>query len=139
MVKVCRSCSVVFDGHKWIYSEGQHSKLEKSAEKVLCPGCERVEKRRVDGIVYLRGTFLNAHREEIFNLIENMAEKARERNVAARIFGIVQDKEGFMVETTEHALAERLGKELNKAFSGELDIQWLKKAEFVRVVWRRDI
>ncbi|MDP3013331.1 MAG: BCAM0308 family protein, partial [Candidatus Subteraquimicrobiales bacterium] len=133
MEKICRNCLFIFDGHKWLFDEAQHSKLAKKSTETLCPGCKRIEKRRIDGVVYLKGTFLGAHRKEVFNLIENVAEKAKERNVAARIFEIVPSEGGFMVETTEHALAERIGKELKKAFSGNLEIHWLKKEEFVRV------
>lgn len=107
-------------------------------KKELCPGCERIEKRRVDGIVILQGDFLKRHREDAVNLIHNIAEKRRLKNIAARIFDLVETEGGITVETTDRHLAESIGKEFEKAFHGHLDIQWLKKEEFARVIWRRD-
>lgn len=139
-MKICSKCVAVFDGQKWVYDEEEYLRLKErgKAEVALCPGCDRLEKRRVDGVVHLRGGFLKKHREEALNLIRNVAEKKRRKNVAARIFELVEDGKGITVETTDHVLAERIGKEFEKAFSGKLDIKWLKKEEFVRVNWVRE-
>ncbi|MDI6891411.1 MAG: BCAM0308 family protein [Actinomycetota bacterium] len=139
-MKICSKCVAVFDGQKWIYDEEEYLRLKKrgKVEAALCPGCDRLEKRRVDGVVHLKGKFLKEHREEALNLIKNVAEKKRRKNVAARIFELMEDDEGITVETTDHVLAERIGKEFEKAFSGKLEITWLKKEEFVRVNWVRE-
>lgn len=138
--KICSKCMAVYDGHKWFYDEGEHAKLTrtKSAELTLCPGHQRIEKRRIDGVVTLKGNFLKQHYNEAINLINNIADKQLHRNVAARIYNIHQNGEGITVETTDTSLAERIGKEIEKAFDGELTIQWLQDAEFVRVNWERD-
>jgi NMD protein affecting ribosome stability and mRNA decay len=130
----------VFDGLKWIYDEGEHSKLmrTKKAEVTLCPGHQRLEKRRVDGVVTLKGEFLESHYDEAINLINNIAEKQQQRNVAALVYNMHKNGDGIMVETTDTSLAERIGKEFEKAFNGNLAIQWLDDAEFVRVNWSRD-
>lgn len=137
----CPKCFALFDGHKWFYDLPQLERLKKKKAvlaKLTCPGCERIEKKRVDGIVILQGDFLQRHRGEAINLIKNIAEKRRSKNIAARIFDFNETAEGITVETTDRHLAESIGKECEKAFHGHLDIQWLKKEEFVRVVWRRD-
>jgi hypothetical protein len=138
--KICSKCMAVFDGLKWTYDENEHGKLmrTKKAEVTLCPGHQRLEKRRVDGVVSLKGEFLQKHYDEAINLINNIAEKQQQRNVAALMHGIEQNGGGITVETTDTSLAERIGKEFEKAFHGELAIQWLEDAEFVRVNWQRD-
>ncbi|MDI6816601.1 MAG: BCAM0308 family protein [Actinomycetota bacterium] len=138
--KICTKCMAVFDGQKWFYDEGKHSRLTRMrrAEETLCPGHERIEKRRIDGVVSLKGVFLKDHFDEAMNLIENIADKQVHRNVAARVYNVHQNGEGITVETTETSLAERIGKEFEKAFSGDLTIQWLRDSEFVRVSWQRD-
>ncbi len=72
------------------------------------------------------------------NLIHNEADKRRHKNVAARVVTVEDDADGLVVQTTEHSLAERIGKEFERAFSGVLNIQWLPKEEFVRVTWTRE-
>ena len=139
-IKICSKCMAVYDGHKWFYDEGEHARLARAgrADTTLCPGHERIEKRRVDGVVTLKGNFLQNHYDEAVNLIKNIADKQLHRNVAARVYDIKQNGEGITVETTETSLAERIGKEFEKAFRGDLAIQWLQDAEFVRVSWQRD-
>lgn len=138
--KICSQCMAVFDGLKWIYDEGEHSKLmrTKKAEVTLCPGHQRLEKRRVDGVVTLKGEFLVSHYDEAINLINNIADKQQQRNVAALVYNMHKNGDGITVETTDTSLAERIGKEFEKAFNGNLAIQWLDDAEFVRVNWSRD-
>jgi len=130
----------VFDGHKWGYDKGLYEKIIKKEDvkSGLCPGCERVEKKMVDGVVLIKGDFLKDHKDEALNLIHNIAEKKRKKNVAARVFKMRETSEGFSIETTDQALAELIGKEFERAFSGKLDIQWLEGESFVRVNWERD-
>ncbi len=92
----------------------------------------------VEGIVSLKGKFLGKHRTEALNLIHHVAEKKRAKNVVARILSLKEDKDEIMVETTERTLAEKIGKEFEKAFSGHLEIHWLKKENFARVIWHRN-
>jgi hypothetical protein len=130
----------VNDGQKWFYDEGEHEKLRRAnaAEMVLCPGHERIEKRRIDGVVNLRGQFLKSHQEEALNLINNIADQQLHRNVAARVFNISRKDSDITVETTDKHLAEKIGKAFEQAFQGNLAIQWLPEADFVRVNWQRD-
>ncbi|MHB0976406.1 MAG: BCAM0308 family protein [Candidatus Aquicultorales bacterium] len=136
--KICGRCDAVYDGHKWVEDHRLHESVLKQAELTLCPGDERLEKHRVDGVVKLTGGFLRTHRDEAVNLIHNVSEKHAHRNVASRIVEVKEDDGGITVETTEVTLAERIGKEFEKAFSGDLTINWLRDAAFVRVNWHRD-
>jgi len=138
--KICSRCMAVYDGHKWLYDEGEHARLMRTrkAEATLCPGHERIEKRRIDGVVTLKGNFLKSHYDEAINLINNIANKQLHRNVAARVYNMEQNGNGLTVETTDKSLAERIGREFERAFNGDLLIQWLQGADFVRVSWQRD-
>jgi NMD protein affecting ribosome stability and mRNA decay len=139
-MRICPSCYAVCTGHRWEFDEAIREKAMKSNgwEKHLCPGCERVARGQVDGVVYLRGDFLNAHREEAKNLIRSVAQKKLQKNIAARIYHIEEKKDEIVIETTDRVLAERLGKEFEKAYSGHLDIQWQYHSDFARVYWTRD-
>ncbi len=140
MVKICSRCDAVFDGHKWFYDEEEHSRLAQSGQATftLCPGDERIEKRRIDGVVSLKSPVLLEHRQDAMNLIANIADRQKHRNVAARIFALKEEGEEIEIQTTDLDLAERIGKEFAKAFSGDLEIKWSKDSDFVRVKWQRE-
>lgn len=104
----------------------------------MCPGCLRLERGIVEGVVHLEGGFLWHHDQEVRNLIKRVADNRRRRNVAARIASLEEGTEGWTIQTTDHSLAERMGKELERAFSGELHMSWQRKDQFVRVNWKRD-
>jgi len=131
----------VYDGHRWIPepdAELKRDLAKKSHEMRLCPGDVRLQKRQVEGIVTLKGSFMESHRDEIANLVNRVAREGRRRNVSARIFEVVEDDRGIVIETSDEHLAERMGKEVQKAFKGNLEIKWQEKDTFARVVWQRD-
>jgi NMD protein affecting ribosome stability and mRNA decay len=139
-MKICPSCYAVCVEEKWTFDESLREKEMRKHdwERSLCPGCDRVARGKVDGVVYLRGEFLARHKEEAKNLIRSVAEKKLKKNIAARIAHIEEKDDEIIIETTDQALAERLGKEFEKAYHGHLDIQWQEKSTFARVYWSRD-
>jgi hypothetical protein len=113
--------------------------LKKQPHEVrLCPGDLRLQKRQVEGIVTLKGSFMRLHLDDIKNLVQRVARDGRRRNVSARIFEVTEDDGVLVIETTDEHLAERMGKEVEKAFKGKLEIKWQEKDTFARVVWQRD-
>jgi NMD protein affecting ribosome stability and mRNA decay len=140
-MKVCPKCGAIWDGERWVPEPGdallrEFGKKQHCTE--LCPGDQRIEKRQVEGVVTLKGKFLASHKEEISNLVGRVARDARRRNVAARILQTVEEDDSLMLETTDEHLAEKMGKEVEKAFKGALQIKWQKKDTFARVIWERD-
>lgn len=139
-MNLCPKCKAIFDGEKWGYDlEVYDQWRKKGAKQALCPGCERIVRKRIDGVVDLQGDFLKKHKIEAMNLIKSVAEKKKKKNIAARIYKIGHSDAGIHVETTDRSLAERIGKEFEKAYAGSLDISWLKSEDFVRVNWQREI
>jgi hypothetical protein len=140
-MKVCPRCNAVYDGHKWVPEPDEELlKLMKSKNPrtELCPGDLRLERRQVEGVVTLKGGFMSNHRDEIKNLVSRVERKGRSRNVAARIFEMTEQNGELSIETTDDHLAERIGKEVEKAFKGDLEIKWQEKDRFARVVWQRE-
>ncbi len=139
VMKICPSCYAVCVDQRWLFDEKVRAKGEKErSKKELCPGCDRVSKGRVDGVVHLKGNFLAHHKDEAKHLIRNVAERKLHKNIAARICHFEEKDDEIVIETTDKALAERLGKEFEKAYSGTLDIQWPQSDSFARVYWQRD-
>ncbi len=139
-MKHCPECGAVYDGHRWIPEPDEELRRaagDRSREET-CPGDLRLARGQVEGEVTLKGRFMKPHAEEIKNVINRVAREGRRRNVAARIFRIVEDDGVMVIETTDEHLAERIGKEVVKAFKGKLEIKWQEKDTFARVVWQRD-
>jgi hypothetical protein len=140
MDKVCPRCNAVYTNLRWSFNDGLLKELKgrKDVERKLCSGCDKIAKRQVDGIVNLKGWFLLQHKKEVLNLIMRVAEARKRTSIAARIINLDDRRDEVTIETTDRHLAERIGKEVEKAFHGKLDIKWLKKEDFVRVNWHRD-
>lgn len=140
MIKVCPRCDAVYQNLRWTLDRALHEKLrmQKGVEKKLCPGCERVHKKYIEGVVTLKGKFLVNHKKEVLNLVMRIARARRKTAVGARILNLFDRAAEVEIQTTDRHLAERIGKELEKAFHGDMSIRWLKKEEFVRVAWKRD-
>jgi NMD protein affecting ribosome stability and mRNA decay len=140
-MRVCPRCGAIHDGHRWI-AEPDKEALSKIAgskvKKKTCPGCRRIEKGQVEGVVKLRGDFFVEHREEIKNVIDRVEKNRHGRNVMSQIIDSREDNGEMVIETCDGHLAERIGKELHKAFKGNLDMKWQEKDRFVRVLWERD-
>jgi NMD protein affecting ribosome stability and mRNA decay len=140
-MKECPRCGAVHDGHRWIPEPDEQLRrlLKKQPHDIkLCPGDMRLERRQIEGIVTLRGSFMKAHLDDIRNLVQRVAREGRRRNVSARIFEVTEEDGALVIETTDEHLAERMGKEVEKAFKGKLEIKWQEKDTFARVVWQRD-
>jgi hypothetical protein len=140
-MKICPKCGAIWDGERWVPEPDETLRREFGRKQhctELCPGDLRIEKKQVEGVVTLKGRFLASHREEINNLIGRVAREARKRNVAARILETVEEDDSLVLETTDEHLAEKMGKEVEKAFKGALEIKWQKKDTFARVTWQRD-
>ena len=70
-------------------------------------------------------------------LIENTEAHIRRHNPIARIASLTEEGDTIRVLTISCFLAERIGKELEKAYGGKLDLQRLDREDFVRVRWSR--
>ena len=136
----CRQCRAIYHNKHWFFDEGKLKELAKAkkTEAVLCPACEKVRDHFASGYVKLSGHFLTAHREEILNLIRNEEKKAMGLNPLERIIEIEGNGHGLVVSTTHERLAQRLGKSLKRAFSGEVEYRWSRGEKMARVSWNRD-
>lgn len=140
---ICTSCGAVYAGRRWRQASA-HQRLQQLTTprffaKTTCPACLQAEVGLPRGYVYLRGSYLTAHRREIEQLLRNEADRAAEDNPLARILGWErEDREGLVVTTTTEHLAQRLGHALEKAMGGEVRYRFSHENKLARVTWRRD-
>jgi NMD protein affecting ribosome stability and mRNA decay len=138
-IAVCGGCHALNYNKRWYPADDERvaTGSETVRHGVTCPACQRMRDNNPAGVVTFSGDYLVAHEEVILNTIKNVEEKARARNPLARIMGIGQEGNLLTVRTTDEKLAEKLGKDIYRAHSGELTFQWSKEENFVRVNWNR--
>ena len=117
---VCRECGVVFTDGRWQWSP----ELPTSAADALCPACQRIRDRVPAGFLFLSGDFFRKHREDIMHLIRNTVD--------------VQQKEHPMKRFTDIHLPRSVGKAIERAYDGQLDIQFAEGSGIARAYWSRD-
>lgn len=138
---VCAGCQAIYRKKRWYRDAAEYEVLARDAEvrKVTCQACRKMEDRYPEGYVTLRGEYLWRHEEEIRNLLQNEESKAMAKNPLERIMRMEREGEALIIETTEEKLAEHLGRAMNKAHQGELDIAWDDKHAICRVCWQREV
>lgn len=138
-VAVCTGCKALYWNKRWYPDETASTGLtnEMIRNDVICPACQRMHDNNPAGIVTYSGDYLLEHEDEILNTIKNTEEKARIKNPLARIMEITQEGGRLTVSTTDDKLAQKLGRDIFKAHSGNLEYQWSREHRFVRVNWNR--
>lgn len=130
---VCKECGVVFSGGRWQWQ----STLPSGTHDTVCPACQRVHDKVPAGFLTLDGEFFHAHRDEILHLVRNKVEEQKARHPMKRLMAI-EDQDGETVITfTDIHLPRGVGEAIERAYEGELEIQYTDEAGLLRVYWRR--
>lgn len=137
---VCVRCHAIRHHKHWHLDEKTATALiaQGDVEQMVCPGCVKVEREEYDGMVVLKGAFVQAHQDELVGLIRNTESHIREHNPIARVAMVKMADDRMEVLTISPFLAERIGKEVRKAYDGMLEIQHPERKEFIRVTWIRE-
>lgn len=135
---VCPRCRLVYHKGRWSVANPQVPANDVNRE--LCPACRRIEDREPGGLVHLSGGYLrDKHKlSEILNVVKNQEKQAREDRPLQRVMWVNRKEEQVEIATTNVHLAQRIGKAIHSAHSGELEIKYTEGARFARVYWRRD-
>lgn len=137
---LCERCGALWRGGRWTLA-GQVRKADlrfARPAKVICPACRRTADAYPGGVLYLSGTFLGQHRDQILRTLRNEAEAGRARNPLDRIMAVEEADGRMTVTTTSEKLAQRLGKAVCKSCGGDLDIRFSPQEKLVRVYWNRE-
>ncbi len=141
-LSVCRRCRSIYHDKRWSIDEKLYKSLLKDAGKVnytLCPACQKIQTGYVEGVVELEGDFLFKHKEDILNLINNTEKRANYIDPLEKIIKIDIDdqNEKIILTTTSENLAQRIGKNLEKAYKGSVEYSFSKEDRMARVYWVR--
>ncbi len=128
----CPECGAVFHKGRWTWG----AKPTKANES-LCPACRRVHDRYPAGYVTLAGEFTVDHHEEVLSLARNVEAREKAEHPLKRIMNIEKKDEEVLITTTDMHLARSIGDALKHAYEGELDYQYTKEQNIIRVSWKR--
>ena len=85
----------------------------------------------------MQGGFLDSHRDEIINLVQNVEQKEKANHPLERIMDIEVRPEGTLVTTTGIHVARGIGAALSSAYNGEISIRYLDGENCIKVRWKR--
>lgn len=128
---LCTECGALYANGRWSWDD-----IPEETHSTLCPACRRIADRYPAGILELRGEFLNGHREELMNLIDNIKKMEIAAHPLERIMEIREDEDKTVIRTTGIHLARRIGDALLNAYEGDLDYTY-NEDTFIRVSWKR--
>ena len=136
---VCQTCQAVYRQKRWQLDPAMAARMSEDTgtQWVTCPACQKVAERYPEGILTLRGSYLWNHEQEIRNILDNAVTRFSSRNPLERIIRMQRSDDVLVIETTDNKLAEQLGRLLQKAHSGELQIDWQGTPVVCRVQWER--
>jgi NMD protein affecting ribosome stability and mRNA decay len=129
---LCPDCSAVYHKGRW-----QWAAAPEGAHKTRCPACLRIHHDFPAGYVTLSGKFLEQHREEIMHLLKNEESREKAEHPLQRIMKIEDEGKDVQVTTTDNHLARAMGEALHRAYQGELQINYNREDDLVRVSWSR--
>ena len=141
-VRMCADCQALSREKRWYYDKDETKKLLKTPELIdntLCPGCAGIRSKLIGGFMELKGEWDKQQKQDLLNLIRRVADSSQKRNPAHRLIRLEDRKDMVYVETTTNRLAENIGREIHKAFHGELTMQWPKMDLVVRVFYERKV
>jgi NMD protein affecting ribosome stability and mRNA decay len=139
-VGVCPECHAISRKKRWYMDEAEYVSLARTGAVMRrCPACRKIADGFPSGVVTLRGKFLRTHHDEILTIVRNEEARARETNPLERIMGIREEDGSVEILTTDEKLAQRIGREIRKAYHGTVSYKWSEDANLVRVDWAREI
>ena len=129
----CPQCGVVYHNGHWQWSEAPPA----DADEHICSACHRANDGYPAGTVTISGEFAIAHKDEIRHLARNLESIEWREHPLNRIIDMQEGKDDIVIRTTDVHLPQRIGKALQRAYNGELDIHFDKDGYFTSVEWKR--
>lgn len=146
---ICPECQSVYFHKRWTLpqpTEGtiipQSPRASRKAGKplmmpefFLCPACQKIRDGYPEGYVSIQWPNWLTHKAEIMGLIHNEEKRASHVNPLERIMAIHTRSGGVDIETTTEQMAQRIGRDLVRAFHGKVQYKWSHKDKLARVQW----
>lgn len=129
---LCRACGALYVNGRWCWK-----KVPRTVNEAVCPACQRIADKYPAGFVEIKGDFVKAHGEEIFNLIRNVEEAEKGEHPLERIMAMTDEDNRTLVTTTGVHIARRIGEALARSYNGDYSFQYADAEKSIRVSWER--
>lgn len=129
---VCPDCGAIYSKGRWSWGEA-----ESGPHEHLCPACQRIHDRVPAAFLTLRGDFLDVHRDEIMNLVNNYERREKAEHPLKRIMHVEQKENETEITFTDAHLARGIGEAIHHAYEGDIDYQYTPEDIMLRVSWER--
>lgn len=144
-VILCSECGAIYYDKHWRANVKMSVllKKQKGVTKEVCLECKMAKDTKrgdvnCEGEVILKNIGAK-EKAEMFNLINNIGERAAKRDPEDRILKIEEKKNEIRILTSENQLAVSIGKQVARAFKGgELEIKFSKGDQVARVMWIKE-
>ena len=131
---MCEVCGAVFSKGRWQWQPEPPA----GAHRQRCPACQRIHDKVPAGILTMHGEFFGEHRDEIMRLVHNKVEEQKAQHPMKRLMAVQDSKDGGIEITfTDMHLPRGVGEAIERAYEGDLEIQYTEESGIVRVYWRR--
>ena len=140
---LCAGCGAIFVNKRWSRSPGVRVRTVVNAGGSvtirICPACRRGRSAIPHGFLHVDGRFVAPHRDEIVSLLNTETQRCAEHH-AGRVLDWGEDGTGgLLVTTTTDSLAIRLGRALEKAFTGRLLFGVSSESRLAHVWWHGEV
>ena len=130
----CPQCGAVYHKGRWSWT----AKSSADADEQLCSACHRENDQYPAGEVTISGQFAMQHKDEILRLAHNIESTEKSEHPMNRIIEIRDLGDEIQITTTDVHLPRRIGKAIQDAWDGSLDIHFDAGGYFTSIVWQRD-
>lgn len=128
----CPQCNAVYHHGRWQWMD-----VPDNADKEICPACHRQNDHFPAGFVSLEGDFYKKNSDEILHIALNHEQHERTEHALQRIIDIEKNDDSALITTTDIHLARGIGKAIQNACEGDLDLQYNAGENQLRVYWKR--
>ncbi len=131
----CPRCGAVYHAGRWQWM----ALPPAQANEELCTACQRINDNYPAGIVTLKGPLVRDQKSEIVRLARNQEEAEKAEHPLNRIMAVEEEgPETLRITTTDVHLPRRIGEAVQRAWHGDLKLDYDEHNYFVRVDWQRD-
>jgi|GEM_PF-34534 len=139
---VCAGCGLIYEEGRWAPPEAAWAPppahaLDPDATP-LCPACRRIRDDYPAGFLAATGAFVRGHLAEVLDVVRRNAELELAEHPLNRIMRLDTADGRVDLTTTDIHLARRIGEALHDLYGGEIDLDYLKDGEQLRVKWTRE-
>jgi NMD protein affecting ribosome stability and mRNA decay len=135
---VCPTCHAIFRKKRWSIEPAQAAMIEAlpTTQHAVCPACQKIRDRYPEGILTLKWSELRAHEADLRGLIKHVEARAMSVNPLERVMKISKRGDAMEIQTTNDKLAQRIGREIVRAFHGKVRYHWSHQDKLTRVEWQ---